>query len=85
MNSSELNISTDTLGLFIDNVGGGGQEEWSSGNIALLKVYDTALTAEQVLAETAYPSQSAVTPEPGTWLLMASAVAGALLARKRAA
>ena len=82
--SSNLNVATNTLGFFLDNTAGGGQGEWSSGNIALIKVFNTALTAQQVHDETADPFQGTQTPEPGTWLLMTAAVS-AFLVRKRAA
>jgi len=45
--SPNLDVSTNTLGFFLDNVVGGGQGEWSSGNVALIKVFNTALTADQ--------------------------------------
>ena len=80
--STNLDIATHTLGFFLDNVIGGGQGEWSSGNIALLKVFDTALTSQQVAAETADPFQGTGTPEPGTWgLIVAGAVVLALRRR----
>jgi hypothetical protein len=53
LTSANLNIATNTLGFFLDNVAAGGQGEWSSGNIALLNIWDTALIAQQVAAETA--------------------------------
>jgi hypothetical protein len=82
--STNLDIATNTLGFFLDNVVGGGQGEWSSGNIALLKVFNTALTAGQVAAETANPFQGTSTaPEPGTWMLLLSGVAGIALAKRR--
>jgi hypothetical protein len=80
--SSALNIATNFLGFFLDNVVAGGQGEWSSGNVALIKLFDTALTPAQVLAETEDPFQGTTgTPEPGTWMLMACG-AGALALRK---
>jgi hypothetical protein len=81
--STSLVIATNTLGFFLDNVAGGGQGEWSSGSVALIKVFNTALTADQVKTETADPFQgtTTTTPEPGTWLLMIGA--GGLLAVKR--
>ena len=80
--SPSLDIATDTLGFFLDNVVAGGQGEWSSGNVALIKVFDTALTADQVAAETADPFQGTVAPEPGTWMLMLGGAA-AVAAFKR--
>jgi len=82
--STSLGIATNTLGFFLDNVAGGGQGEWSAGNVALIKVFNTALTADQVAAETADPFQGTTTPEPGTWMLMFGAVAGVAAFKRRA-
>lgn len=81
--STSLNILTNTLGFFLDNEAGGGQGEWSSGNVALVKVFNTALTPAEVLRETADPFQGTTTPEPGTWLLMAGALCGVYFATAR--
>ena len=82
--STSLDIATNTLGFFLDNEAGGGQGEWSSGNIALIKVFNTALTAQQVAAETADPFQgTSAAPEPGTWMLMLAGGAAAVAAFKR--
>jgi hypothetical protein len=70
VNSNVMDISAaNHLNFFLDNVVGGGQGEWSKGNIALIKIYNTALTAAQVQQETADPF-SGTTPEPDSWLLM---------------
>ena len=82
--STSLDVATSTLGFFLDNVVGGGQGEWSSGNIALVKVFNTALTAQQVAAETADPFQGTNTPEPGTWIMMLGGAAGVVAFRRRA-
>jgi len=75
--STSLNVANHTLGFFLDNVAAGGQGEWSSGNVALIKVFDTALTADQVKAETADPFQGTSTvPEPSTWMLALAGIAG---------
>jgi hypothetical protein len=37
--STSLDIATHTLGFYLDNVVAGGQGEWSSGNVALIKVF----------------------------------------------
>jgi len=79
--STNLDINSDILGFFLDNTGGGGQGEWSSGNIALIDVFNTALTAQQVATQTA-DVISGSTPEPGTWLLMFGGAAGVAI-RKR--
>jgi len=82
--STSLDISTHILGFFLDNVVGGGQGEWSSGNIALIKVYNTALTPAQVAAETADPFQGTSTaPEPATWMLAMAGVAGFAILKRR--
>jgi hypothetical protein len=82
--STSLDVATNTLGFFLDNVVAGGQGEWSSGNVALIKVFNTALTADQVAAETADPFQGTSTvPEPSAWLLtMGGAAVIAILKRR---
>jgi hypothetical protein len=83
--SATLDVATNTLGFFLDNVVGGGQGEWSAGNIALIKVFDTALTPSQVAAETADPFQdtTTTTPEPGTWMLLVGGAAGVAILKRR--
>ena len=82
--SPSLDIATNTLGFFLDNIAAGGQGEWSSGNVALIKVFDTALTAQQVAAETADPFQgTTTTPEPGTWMLMLGGAAAVAAFKRR--
>jgi hypothetical protein len=82
--SPSLDIATDTLGFFLDNVASSGQGEWSSGNVALVKVFNTALTADQVAAETADPFQgTSASPEPGTWMLMLGGAAALAAFRRR--
>ena len=84
--STNLDVATNTLGFFLDNLVGGGQGEWSSGDIALIKVFNTALTADQVAAETADPFSGVNTPEPGALLLLCGGLAGlAFRARRRRA
>jgi hypothetical protein len=82
LNSTVLNINTHFLNFFLDNTVGGGQGEWSQGNVALIKVFDTALTASQVATETEDPFVGTNTPEPSSWLLMLAGAA-ALLSRDR--
>jgi hypothetical protein len=80
--STSLDVATNTLGFFLDNVIGGGQGEWSSGDIALIKVFDTALTADQVAAETADPFQGTA-PEPAGWMLLLGGALGLAIAKRR--
>jgi hypothetical protein len=82
--STSLDVATNTLGFFLDNVVAGGQGEWSSGNVALIKVFNTALTADQVAAETADPFQGTSTvPEPSAWLLTMGGVAVIAILKRR--
>jgi hypothetical protein len=67
-NTTVLNLSTNTLGFFLDNVVSGGQGEWSQGNVARIRLFNTALTAREVAALDTDPLNS--TPEPATWGLM---------------
>lgn len=41
-------VSGIALGVLIDNLGGGGQNEWSPSEIALLRLYNSVLTPPQV-------------------------------------
>lgn len=55
--------------LFLDNVIAGGQNEWSSGRIALANFYDGVLSAGQLAALIQNPFSSVVPPTcgiPGT-------------------
>ncbi len=85
--SANLDLTANnTLGFFLDNVVAGGQGEWSSGDVALIKVFNTALTADQVAAETADPFAgvgSTSTPEPGAWALTFAGAAGLALLKRR--
>jgi hypothetical protein len=87
--SPNLDVTTNTLGFFLDNVVGGGQGEWSSGNVALIKVFNTALTPTQVTAEAANPFQGtsplSSTPEPATLFLLAGAAAALAFYKRRTA
>lgn len=89
--SSDLNVDSSNLfSFFLDNVAGGGQGEYSNGDIALLRLYNTALTSGQATAISANPfaSLASPVPEPGSVALligMAITGTGLLARRKRAA
>lgn len=83
LTSTNMIVAGHTLGFFLDNTAGGGQGEWSSGNIALVKVWDTALTPRQVAAEHDNPFQGTETPEPSAWALGLSGVAAFLFRARR--
>ena len=70
LNSTVLDVQTHFLSFFLDNTVGGGQGEWSQGNVALIKVFNTALSAGEVARETEDPFAGTTTPEPSSWLLM---------------
>jgi hypothetical protein len=60
------------LGFFLDNVAGGGQGEWSEGEIAFARLWNGVLTPTEV---------AALIPEPGTLAFFAAG--GLLLQRRR--
>ena len=66
------------VNFFLDNVVAGGQGEYSSGDISLIRLYDAALT------EVPPPPPPSI-PEPGNVALMLGGLAlVASLARRRA-
>jgi hypothetical protein len=78
--SSQASVATHLMDLpangvvnfFLDNVVGGGQGEFSSGDIALIRLYDSALTAVPPPV-----------PEPGNLALMLAGLAFAAAAARR--
>jgi hypothetical protein len=66
---------------FLDNLMGGGQGEWSAGDISQIRLYNAALSA----VPPPTPPVVASVPEPGTYamMLMGLGVVG-FLARRRA-
>jgi Concanavalin A-like lectin/glucanases superfamily len=77
--TNEMNLNFDPtdnpnqlLGFFLDNVAGGGQGEWSPGEIAFARLWNGALTPAEA---------EALLPEPSTLAIFAAA--GLLLQRRR--
>ena len=64
--------ASNNMAFFLDNVVAGGQGEYSNGSIALVRLYNEALT-------TLPPP----VPEPATWLLMAAGLVGLSTLRRR--
>lgn len=65
VNTSVMNVDANgRMNFFLDNVVAGGQHEYSSGSVSLIRIYDSALTAPPPPV-----------PEPGTWALLAAGLA----------
>jgi hypothetical protein len=68
-----INNPSNLMEFFLDNVVGGGQGEWSPGNIGLVRLYDQILSASQVQTQAtdpfAGPAATAV-PEPASLTLL---------------
>lgn len=75
-NTNLMNINNpgNLLNLFLDNTAGGGQGEYSSGDIALFRLYDAVLSDSEIASLAANPF--AAVPEPSTIVLGAAACAG---------
>lgn len=58
------------LNFFLDNTVGGGQGEYSTGKIALARLYDSVLTGSQVSSLASRPFGAANTPEPNSFALL---------------
>lgn len=78
-----LTALTTTLHLFRDDFATG-QAEASPGFVDYIRIYDTALTGEQVAA-LRDPGEAGAVPEPATWALFIAGfgIAGASLRRRR--
>jgi hypothetical protein len=82
----DINNSGNLMNFFLDNVVGGGIGEYSTGNLAALRVYSGALTAAEAAALAADPfagSTPPSVPEPGTCLLLGTGLAAAAALRRR--
>jgi hypothetical protein len=80
--STSVNIDTSNdLYFFLDNLMGGGQGEWSAGDISQIRLYNAALSA----VPPPTPPVVASVPEPGTYAMMLMGLGVvAFLARRRA-
>jgi hypothetical protein len=77
MNINNANNPGNLLGLFIDNTQAGGQGEWSAGQIALFRISNGALTANEVAALGTDPfvgTTPTPTPPPTTGVPLPAAV-----------
>ena len=67
------------INFFLDNVVGGGQQEYSSGSVAFIRVYDTALSSADIPVVPVIPS----VPEPESMAMMFTGLGLTLLALRR--
>jgi hypothetical protein len=76
-----MNISAaNLLNFFLDNVGGSGQNEYSNGSVALIRLFDEALTGNQVGE---LPQSPTAVPEPATLALLVPGLLAGIAARRR--
>jgi hypothetical protein len=74
MNINNANNPGNLLNLFLDNTSGGGQGEFSNGDIALFRMYDAVLSDSDVASLASNPF--AAVPEPSTLLMGSAAFVG---------
>jgi len=71
-----MGLTGNPIVFFADNVAAGGQNEWSSGSIAALRVYNGVLTAAEIAELNRVPfveppvTPPAAVPEPASWAMM---------------
>ena len=76
-----VNNPNKLMGFFLDNVAAGGQGEWSPGDVALIRLWDGVLTAQEAQTLATNPFASTV-PEPASLGVLMIGACG-LLARRR--
>lgn len=82
MDLQQVDNPGNLINFFLDNTSGGGQGEYSSGRVALINLYDTALTADEVRDQFGDPFPAAV-PEPSSIALAGLGVLGLLASRRQ--
>jgi hypothetical protein len=69
-----MNIANagNLMNFFLDNTVGGGQGEYSSGDVALIRLYNGILASDQVarLAADPFPSSGPTAPEPSSLAML---------------
>lgn len=74
VNTSIMDANLNAFNFFLDNVVAGGQNEYSSGSVALINLYDAALNATEI---------GGAVPEPGSLALLVPGLVGLAAIRKR--